>query len=410
MTPDNMGPSLPEFQPTDVLILGASARAAAMSAVRAGFRVWALDLFGDEDLIETAHQYHRIKHYRDCFPAIADWPMMPCLATGALENHPRLIERLAKERPIWGTPAEVVRKVRDPGRLCQMLERAGRAALDVWPGKSPPVADGRWMLKPKQSAGGKGVFVWDEEAVQSPEAASTLRKPHYFQKRAEGEAASAVFLSEWNQITFVGTSRLLYANPPGPRFGYGGAIGPVELADAVTHQLMDAGRILGAAFGLRGLWGLDFLHDDSQVFITEVNPRYTASVELYEHAYGTALLAIHRRACEGWMSHSDTNRQPAMLPWTETRARSVCVGKAVIYSPSDFTVPPWNEWTTAHDVQVPELRILADRPAEGSECPKGFPICSLFASGATERECRLALADRTKALITRLGVVFPGLR
>lgn len=387
-----------DSQPTDVLILGGSARAAAMSARRAGFRVWALDLFGDEDLVEIAQDYHRINHYRDCFQVLNDWPRMPCLVTGALENHPRLIARLAKDRPFWGCPAEVMREVHHPQRLWEALHHAGFNALEVWPGKSPPVADGRWMLKPKRSAGGLGICVWDEQAALSHDAALTLKKPHCFQQRAEGEAASAVFLSERNRITFVGASRLLFANPPGPQFGYGGAIGPVELPLEVTRQLMEVGRILGTAFELRGLWGLDFLHDESHVWVTEVNPRYTATVELYEHSYGTALLPLHRRACEEWEPNPETNRQIIFVPWKERATNPTCVGKAVVYSPCDFTIPPWKEWTTARDAIVPELKLLADRPAEGSLVPKGFPICSLFASGTSERECRLALSSRIESL------------
>lgn len=396
--PSKMRPSSCDSPQKDVLILGASARAAAKSAVRAGFRVFALDLFGDEDLIESVCEYRKITHYRDCFEIIADWPMMPCLVTGALENHPRLIDRLAEQRPFWGTPADVIRQVRNPHRLREALSHAGLPALVVWPGKSPPVPDVRWMLKPKRSAGGQGIFVWDQHAAMSRDATATLRKPHYFQRRAEGEAASAVFLSEWNQITFVGASKLLHANPPGPRFGYGGAIGPVDLPQDVMGQLIEVGRILGEGFALRGLWGLDFLHDASQVWVTEVNPRYTATVELYEHAYGTALLPQHRLACEEWTRDREWKRQVSITTWANEPDRRVCVGKVVVYSPIDFVVPPWKDWTTARDPLLPELNILADRPMEGSRVPNGFPVCSLLASGATPQECGLALVGRVESL------------
>lgn len=383
---------------SDVLILGASARAAAMSAARAGLRVWALDLFGDLDLIETAHQSRRITRYRNCLQILPHWPLMPCLVTGALENHPRLIERLSRDRTVWGTSAEEIRKVRSPRRLWETLHRAGLPALKIWTGSTPPVADGRWMLKPRRSAGGLGIFVWDEHSACSHDASVTLRKPHLFQQRAEGEAASAVFLSEWDQITFVGAARLLCANVPGHRFGYGGAIGPIELSHEVTRQLLRAGQTLAAAFELKGLWGLDFLHDDSNVWVTEVNPRYTATVELYEHAFATALIAHHQRACEDWKSEVGKNRHVASVPFTEKPATPVCVGKVVVYSPCEFVVPPWKDWTIAHDGWLSELKILADWPAEGHLVQKGFPVCSLFAAGRSERECRLALIDRTESL------------
>src|SRR5436305_1386644 len=90
--------------PSPVLIVGASARAAAASAVRAGLRPWCLDLFADLDLQQLAP-------VRPIPPggyphALADLlpqgPPGPWMYTGALENHPRLIERLARDRPLWG--------------------------------------------------------------------------------------------------------------------------------------------------------------------------------------------------------------------------------------------------------------------------------------------------------------------
>ncbi len=369
-----------------------------MSAARAGFRVYALDLFGDEDLIETAHQTGRMKQYRDAFPILALWPRMPFIVTGALENHPRLIERLSKDRPFWGCQADVVRQVRNPHRLSESLQRAGLPALKAWSQNSPPPADGRWMLKPKRSAGGQGIFVWDTRTAQSPETSSALRKPHYFQQRANGEAASAVFLSEWNRTTLVGASRLLLANAPGPRFGYGGAIGPIPLTQELEAQFLEAGRILAETFPFRGLWGLDFLHDGSNAWITEINPRYTATVELYEHAYGTALLPYHQRACEDFRMAPGERRQITIASWAETPAKPFCVGKVVVYSPWDFVVPPWKDWTHARDPLVPGLKILADRPAKGSKVPQGFPICSLLAAGTSESECRLALRGRIESL------------
>ena len=68
-----------------IAIVGASVRAAAASAVRAGFSVAAADLFADEDLREIADAT-RIRDYPD---GLADWLKFAVAAAGRLALHGR---------------------------------------------------------------------------------------------------------------------------------------------------------------------------------------------------------------------------------------------------------------------------------------------------------------------------------
>src|SRR5690606_16570511 len=107
-------------------------RAATQSAQRAGFAPFGADLFGDADLPAEGHftrieSYKKVSAYKqvsgtffECAHAGAPW-----IYTGALENHPELLEELARQRPLWGNPAEVVRRVRDPKRVFDVLTRRG---------------------------------------------------------------------------------------------------------------------------------------------------------------------------------------------------------------------------------------------------------------------------------------------
>ena len=73
-------------------IVGASVRAAAFSAVRAGFEVVAADLFADADLRAICETTRIESGYPD---ALADWlASTECdgwLFTGALENHHEVV-------------------------------------------------------------------------------------------------------------------------------------------------------------------------------------------------------------------------------------------------------------------------------------------------------------------------------
>ena len=57
-------------------------------------------------------------------------PPGPWMYTGGLENHPRLVARIAARRPLLGNPADVLRRVRDPGEVKAALYRAGLGLLD----------------------------------------------------------------------------------------------------------------------------------------------------------------------------------------------------------------------------------------------------------------------------------------
>ena len=61
----------------------------------------------------------------------------------------------------------------------------------------------------------------------------------------------------------------------------------------MSKLLLDLGNLL-RKIGLRGLTGVDFiLTDENHLIILEVNPRYTATMELYEHLWEQSLMALH---------------------------------------------------------------------------------------------------------------------
>src|SRR6478736_3550977 len=113
-----------EDQPIDrgpLIILGASARGAAQSAIRSGFRPYAIDLFADLDLQRIAPAVQIERYPAEFLTALAAAPQAPWIYTGSLENYPRLVARLAKLRPLVGNGPEVLKKVRDPRWLAELL-------------------------------------------------------------------------------------------------------------------------------------------------------------------------------------------------------------------------------------------------------------------------------------------------
>jgi predicted ATP-grasp superfamily ATP-dependent carboligase len=278
----------------DVLILGVSARAAAFSARRSGLRCDCADHFADRDLAAIA-PVERVDFARGPagFAEVAEaLPPSPWFYTGGLENHPELVERISRRHRLWGVGAEVLRRVRDPFAVAAALGAAGIPLPDVRddPGGLP--RDGSWLVKPMASGGGIGVEPYGSQ--EGPDPAT-----RYYQRRIEGPSGSALFIGCGDRARLVGAARQWVGGVPGRPFAYRGGIAPWDIGPAAADRLAELGDRLASAFGLVGWFGVDYVLHGGIPWPVEVNPRYTASVELHELAAGRTLLREHRAACEG---------------------------------------------------------------------------------------------------------------
>jgi len=376
----------------DLLILGASARAAAWSARRAGLRPAAADLFTDRDLAAVA-DCRRVA--REGYPgALADaaehLPAAPWIYTGGLENEPDLVDRVARRRPLWGNGASVLRAARDPLALAAALRRAGLDGPQVraGPGAARGLPrDGSWLRKPLASAGGVGV----RRLLPGVDDGG----PVYFQRRVEGTGLSAVYVASAAGVWLAGVTRPL-AGIPDSEFAYRGNVGPWPVSAGVAEVVGAVGRVMAERFGLIGLFGVDFMVDRiGRPRAVELNPRYTGSVEVLELAYRRDLLTDHRLACLG-----DPPRRSAPVT-------GVYVAKEVLYANAEVVFrgfPHLRPPSPAEPFRVPEA---ADLPVPGEWVAAGEPVLTVFASGPTPSEACRRLAARRRLWSARLGPVGP---
>jgi hypothetical protein len=140
-------------------IVGASVRAAAQSALRAGFAVCAGDRFADADLCRMCAAA-RIGNYPAGLGAVVRGPQVgPWMYTGALENHAALVEALSRARPLWGNCAAVLGRVRNPRLVAEALMRSGLRAPSVHFDRQRVPRGGTWLLKTPRGAGGTRVAI-----------------------------------------------------------------------------------------------------------------------------------------------------------------------------------------------------------------------------------------------------------
>ena len=368
-----------------IAIVGASVRAAAAAAVRAGFTVAAADLFADADLAEIADAT-QIEDYPARF---ADWlrALSPrpkaWLYTGALENHPDLVDQMAAIAPLWGNSGAVLRQVRSPWRLAEVLAEAGLRfpAMQSSPEGLP--RDGSWLVKTGRGASGSGVANFKD--------ASTVPVESFYQQRISGAPYSAVFVAHGGKAKLLGIVRQLvgevwlYAK----EFQYCGAIGPWRVCAKVVDEIGRIGDTLADRFKLRGLFGVDFILEGDRVWTIEVNPRYPASAEVIEWATGVSPLAAH--AAE-WGGRSTTIVDKA--------GEDAHFCKAILFSRRQIAID-WKLNELFPDIRcAPTWPASSDLPRVGTRIEKGHPVLTLFARGATPEEvvtklkARVAIVER----------------
>src|SRR5438876_823977 len=190
----------------DLLIVGASTRAAAFSALRANLRPWCIDLFGDMDLRARCptNTIAPQEYPADFERLLRQAPAAPWIYTGALENRPRLIGRLARMRPLWGNDASALAAARSPRTVRKLLRAAGLPCPAISSHGASAPAHGRWLAKPRQGAGGKGIHYWKGQPLPQ-----RSKRRVFYQEYIEGEACAAIYVSDETETRLLGLTRQL---------------------------------------------------------------------------------------------------------------------------------------------------------------------------------------------------------
>jgi predicted ATP-grasp superfamily ATP-dependent carboligase len=375
-----------------LLIVGASTRSAAASAVRAGFHPVCADRFGDEDLRRIATVIAVDNDLHSTLDAIKALPAMPWIYTGSVENDPKLIASVSERHALLGNPREVLRKVRDPIWLERTLrtndfpalriQSLRRSDADVPPDAGVWSTDERWLLKPIRGGGGCRIAVWSGQPLPTNER-------YYLQEQRLGTPMSALFIGRPDSAELIGICEQLIGPAFGAptEFGYAGAVGPMSVSDQTRKSLQRLGDILTRESQLRGLFGIDFILADDIPWLVELNPRYTASVEVLERASGRALLAEHATVC---------GHRTATIRERPTQNR--IIGKQVLYATSDLTAPHL-ESLFESDGHTTKSPLIADIPTPGSRIATGWPICTVFAEAETSEGCRRSLVSRSEVVL-----------
>jgi uncharacterized protein len=365
-----------------LLIIGASTRAAASSAILAGWRPWCVDLFADRDLKKIAQVTPCPKdRYPDGIPDLLDDAPpevsddAPVLFTGAMENHPQVIEAIAQKHPLLaGNEPSAIAAARVPAFWDRLVSLPDVRIPSRRP--SPDAEPSNFLQKPLRSAGGRHISVWNG---QWPDA------EHYLQQKITGTALAAIYHRPAQRATvgrievapqLLGVTEQLIGDADfgGHDFLYTGSLGPIPLSTPQRETLQRLGNAVALQTGLRGIFGIDLIRDEAGTFWpVEVNPRYTASIEILELAGARSLT-------------------PAPKPVDDTLRH--WHAKAIVFAKKQCK-------PGLIEAFFPE-NCVADLPEPDAIISPGQPICTLFASSESRDEAVKLLRERAKTLYTRL--------
>jgi predicted ATP-grasp superfamily ATP-dependent carboligase len=376
-----------------VLIAGVAVRALAVSATRAGYRVTAVDAFGDLDLRRAATviplreefgaEYSPLSAAR----AARAVPAELVAYTSNFENYPTAVAKLVGHRHLLGNPPPVLTRVRNPIDLMRALHRRGFTTPDTR--ATPPItrhAPGTWLLKPRRSGGGHGTHIWRQ--------GEPVPRTHYLQERIGGTPGSIVFVADGRRAVTLGLTRQLVGDARLGAHGFrycGSLLGNPGGLFRRGQGLFETARALATAltaeFGLVGLNGIDFVLRGGVPYPIEVNPRYSASMELIERAHGLSMFETHARACR------------ETLP-SEPPPSGEVEGKAIVFARRDVILGDTRCWL--------DHGSFADVPHPSELIHRGHPICTVFAKARDAESCYRKLMRRAATVYRAAGWVNRG--
>jgi predicted ATP-grasp superfamily ATP-dependent carboligase len=357
-----------------VLVVAVSARMLAELAVADGYRVTALDRFGDVDLRAVASSATADRN--DALVELAAGIDAEAVVYGAgFENRPDLVSRLARGRELLGTRAELLRAVRDPWAVGAAARAAGARAPETRSADDTPgdPRRGVWLRKPARGGGGRGVHPW---------SGGRLRRAEILQRRVHGLSCSAVAIGDGRRAAVLGLTEQLHHRPG---FGWMGNVTPPGLPHGELVELDGRLRVVcdevAGRFGVSGAFGVDAIWDGRDAWVLEVNPRPPASLELF----GPGSFEAHVRAA-----------RHVGIPSSGTPRSTPCAKvKLVLFADRDLRAPDPDWWPAG---------LVHDIPRAGEMIKRGAPVCTLISTGGevpeiVERGSRL-LSGLPDAVVT----------
>lgn len=352
-----------------VLVAGFATRHVVQSACGAGYDVYAVDHFCDQDLSLYARETLRFEDLDDLFPAVEEMcghhtPDIIVATSGA---------EVMPGRDLCGTPPERVNQFLDKLMTHQFFADLGITSPLLLPAGTYPV-----MLKPRIGSGG-----WRNKVVETADARKAWVDqfgdiPSISEEVVEGIPCSVCCIADGLASVAVATNRQILRGTSEATYGFSGSVTPFRNTE--YEYLVSAAERIAGASGCLGTIGIDFV-SGKDLYAIEVNPRFQATLDTVEMATGINLFSAHIMACQG------------RLPDKRPSCRQVA-SRRILFADQDMVV---------RSSLLRLIPIVADIPWPGTCFEEGQAVISVYGWGASEEAAQVLLDKHIRTVRQYMG-------
>ena len=336
--------NIPEY----ILIIASSGRMLAQAAKNAGLKPLVIDLFADLDTQCHAEAFKQItslaeKHLISAVDYfIEHYAVAHVIYGSGFEYYPESLHYLGSRLLVLGNLPDTFVKLHDKPAFFSILDKLNIPYPEVC--FSAPDSADNWLVKPMQGQGGLGIKRYYPK--DSTESAV------YWQKYQVGTQHSVLFLANGEAVQVIGfNTQWTVSLSESQEFIFSGIINRCSLLNGQKELITKWLKKLVPLFTLKGLNSLDFILAGDKSLVLEINPRPSASMQLYD----ADLFNRHIKASQGEL--------------TDYSHHSGYAGYQIVYSEQDILIPEafsWPPWC----MDLPECGVMFRT---------GQPICSIIA-------------------------------
>ncbi len=368
-----------------LLLIAPSTRAMAESAKRAGYDFISLDFFGDADQKEICENYslkHEFKEERcieNLFKHAQGLSFTHVVYGSGFENHPELVAGFEKRCTaqactVLGNDSKTIEKVRNWNYFFKNLKKEGILYPET---EAVPLEKARELIKSEEKIikpikSGGGHLIYDKQNFEP--SGEELRSEVLVQQYIPGKPVSSTVIASKKECLFIGATEQLVGTPFN-KYKYTGNIAPLE---EKIKEIEEISYKIARIFKLIGSNGIDFIIKDSELYVLEVNPRISGSMEALERAHDVNIFDLHVKACLG--ENLDLKIKKPKKFW----------GKKILFAERNLRY------------KLKKLDFIKDVPHYNEEINERDPVCTVLGSGKSRRECYLDLLEKEEKVRTGL--------
>ncbi|MFX1293427.1 MAG: ATP-grasp domain-containing protein [Promethearchaeota archaeon] len=312
-----------------ILIISFNARAIAHLAKKMDLEIAVVDFWCDQDLFPLTDKVFTV--FKPSFKSYAVFPnpreneeklvelaleiiskedIESVLIGSGLDDRPELWEKINTKAPILGNKPSVVKEVRDMMVIHEKLKRANIKfpltfqLSDISNMKDLTMQiDYPLVIKPIMTLGGMGIYLIQNksELIEFYNENSDNLDKYYIQEYIRGINISTTMVGDKNNFKLLSINEQLIglkSSKTNEPFKYCGNIIPFDCSSKIAQKIKDISLKIARMFKLIGVFGIDFVLQNSEPVFMEINPRFPGTIELLEIVSQLNIVKIHLDAIQ----------------------------------------------------------------------------------------------------------------